>query len=115
LSAIRALALAFSLAFLLAPGVSLAQADDSLEKVLIETASTPAQHQALATFFRAKAAEAKQDAESHRNMTRWYGSKNPVATKQSGHCKDIAAKFDELAKDYEALAAGHEAEAKAKP
>lgn len=115
MSAIRALVLAFSLAFLLAPGLSLAQADDSLEKVLIETADTPAEHQALAAHFRAKAAEAKESAARHRKMLMWYGSKNPGAVAQSGHCKKIAAKFDELAKDYEELAAGHEAEAKAKP
>ena len=115
MSAIRALVLSISLAFLLVPTVSSAQADDSLEKVLIESGSTPADHQALAAHYRAKAAEAKQAAERHRKMTMWYGSKNPVAVKQSGHCKRIAAKFDELAKDFEELAAGHEAEAKAKP
>jgi hypothetical protein len=95
--------------------VSLAQADDSLEKVLIEGANTPAEHEALATHFRAKAAEAKESAARHRKMTMWYGSKNPGAVARSGHCKKIAAKFDELAKDFEELAAGHDAEAKAKP
>ena len=108
---LRIAALAVALAFSGAP--AFAQGQHDLEQVLIESANTPAQHQALAEHFRAKANAARAEAKDHRSMADSYGgTKLMVAAAQRKHCNDIAANLEAQAKSYEALAAAHEAEAK---
>jgi hypothetical protein len=86
-----------------------------LETLLIESASTPRQHQALADHFRARAAEERKDAERHRQMGRAYtGGKLGTAQTQSMHCQRIAESKEAMAAEYEKLAEVHEAEAKKK-
>jgi hypothetical protein len=110
MSALRAVALALVLAFF---GAAASAADHDLEDVLVESASTPAEHQALANHFHAKAAAARKEAERHRAMAKTYGgSKLVIAEAQRKHCADLAQSFDAQAKYYDELAAGHEAEAK---
>jgi hypothetical protein len=92
-----------------------AVADDSgLEQILAETASTPAQHQALAKYYRAKAADAKAEAASHRTMAKSYasGASIPLAKQRAEHCEKIAKLSDDQAAEYEKLAASHESQAK---
>ena len=90
-----------------------AEGDHGLEQVLIESASTPAQHKALANHFRAKAADARQEAERHRSMAKTYaGTKAPMAGSQKEHCEKLAETYDAQAKQYDELAALHDAEAK---
>lgn len=101
-------------ALALAPG--LAAADEtprSLEQLAVEMAHTPADHAALASHYRAKAADARGEATRHKGMARAYtgGKANARAGMQS-HCKKIAAKNASIAKEYEALAKLHEQEAK---
>jgi hypothetical protein len=80
-------------------------------EVLIESASTPAEHQALAAHFRSQAQEARLQAEKHRNMAKRYGTtKGGVSRKP--HCNTIAANYDEIATQSDALAASEEAAAK---
>jgi hypothetical protein len=106
-------ALAFALAFALSSGAAFAAVDHGLEEVLIESATTPAQHEALASYFHAKAAAARQDAERHRSMGKAYGgTKLVIAESQRKHCADLAQSLDAQAKLYDELAAAHEAEAK---
>ena len=107
--------LVIGLAFAVAPIAGIARADDSaLEAVLAETATTPAQHQALAKYYRAKAAEAKTEADTHRSMMKAYsGMKTAEAKPRQEHCSKLASLGDAQAAEYEKLAASHEAQAKA--
>jgi hypothetical protein len=92
-----------------APLVAGAQEMHSLEQVLAASADTPAEHQALADHYQAKAAEARKEAETHRSMAMHYGGtlKPAVADQQKAHCKTLAASYDEQAKAYDALAKAH--------
>jgi len=106
-------AVAFALALALSSSAAFAAGEHGLEEVLIESAATPAQHQALAAHFHAKAAAAREEAERHRSMAKSYGgTKLVVAEAQRKHCTDLAQSLDAQAKLYDELAAGHEAEAK---
>ena len=109
---VRALLLTTALA--LSGAAAFAQASEhSLEDVLIESASTPAQHQALAHHFRAKAEAARKEAARHRSMAKTYGgTKLTLAEAQRKHCTDLAASYDAQATQFDALAAAHAAEAK---
>ena len=110
---LRIVALAFALAFFGAPAV--AQGEHDLEQVLIESARTPAQHEALAAHFRAKATAARAEAKDHRSMAESYGgTKLMIAAAQRKHCNDLATNLDAQANLYDELAAAHEAEAKKK-
>jgi len=110
MSMLRVAILAFALVL---PGsLALAAGEHGLEQVLIESASSPAQHQALADHFRAQAAGARREAERHRTMAKSYGGGKPPAEAQRKHCENLAKSFDAQAADYDALAAAHDAEAK---
>jgi len=113
MSMFRTVALGFAIA--VAPMAGIAGADDrGLEQILAETATTPAQHQALAKYYRAKAADAKAEAESHRTMAKNYsaGTSMPLARQRAEHCEKIAKLADGQAAEYEKLAASHETQAK---
>jgi hypothetical protein len=99
---------------LVVPGPSAFAAEEhGLEQVLIESASTPAEHQALADHFRARAGSARRAAEHHRAMAKSYaGGKAAVAESQRAHCTKLAESFDAQAAEYDELAAIHDAEAK---
>jgi hypothetical protein len=106
--------LVLGLAVASTPIAGFAWADDSaLEAVLAETATTPAQHQALAKYYRAKAADAKAQAETHRSMMKSYsGVRMSDAKAMAEHCNKLASLGDSQAAEYEKLAAAHEAMAK---
>lgn len=106
---------ALGLAIALGPMAGIAAADDyGLEQILAETATTPAQHQALAKYYRAKAADAKSEAERHRTMAKNYsaGASMPMAKQRSEHCGKLASLADSEAAEYEKLATTHETQAK---
>jgi hypothetical protein len=110
---VRVACLAFALALSAAP-VSAGE-DHDLEQSMIETASTPAQHQALAAHFHARAEAARREATRHRAMGKAYASGGRMARSPqppSTHCNKLADTFDAQATEYDALAAAHEAEAK---
>ena len=108
-------ALAFALVCALSSSPAFAAGDHDLEAALIESASTPAQHQVLASHFHAKAAAARHEAERHRSMATTYGGgRIPMAEAQRTHCNKLGESFDAQAKLYDDLAAGHEAVAKKK-
>ena len=97
----------------LAPAAGWAQApaSDSLLQVLVDSASTPAQHQALARYFRAEAAKAKALAETHRAMSRSYSGKPGEIRNMNKHCDQIVKLNQDLAAQYESLAKAEEAAA----
>jgi hypothetical protein len=102
------------LALVAAPIAGIAWADDSaLEQLMVETATTPAQHKALAKYYHSKAAEAKAEADNHRSMLKSYsGVSVPMGKQQAEHCNKLASLSDSQAAEYEKLAASHEAQAK---
>jgi predicted RNase H-like nuclease (RuvC/YqgF family) len=98
----------------LAPAAARAQtpAGNSLVQAMVESASTPAEHQALARYFRAQAAEAKALAELHQSMSRSYSGKPGEIRNMNKHCDQIAKLNQDLAAQYESLAKAEEAAAK---
>jgi hypothetical protein len=80
---------------------------DHMEHMITE-AKTPADHEALAAFYDKEAQETRRKQADHLKMKEFY-EKNPALNKSgfSFHCQQIALKFDEMAKEYEALAKMH--------
>ena len=86
---------------------------ESLEQILVESASTPAQHEALAKYYRGKAAHEREKAAEHKAMGASYGgTKMTIAQAEKAHCEKLAAMHESAAKEYEEMAAGHESLAK---
>jgi hypothetical protein len=109
---IPAACLALTFALYAPPAV--AAEDRDLEEVMVETASTPAQHEALAAHFEKRAEAARREAARHRAMGKHYAGGRMARSPQppSTHCTNLADMYEAQAKEYEALAALHEAEAK---
>ena len=104
-----------SVGLMLAAGASQAMAADteSLEQVLVESASTPAQHEALAKYYRGKAAHERKQAAEHKAMGNSYGgTKMTIAQAEKAHCEKLAAIHESAAKEYDEMAAAHESLAK---
>ena len=101
-------------ALALAPGFASAQQDSgSLEQLVAGTAHTKAEHQALANYYKAQAAEARTVASRHQAIGRAYlGSKGANTKTLQGHCQKITEQQEATAKEYDALAKLHEDEAK---
>jgi hypothetical protein len=111
MSRIHAVVLSVALGAL--PTIALADDASSLEQVLIESASTPKDHQALASYYTGKAAEARKEAESHRSMAKTYGGvKGSQIAMIKDHCEKLATLSDEQAKEYDIMAEAHAAAAK---
>lgn len=83
-----------------------------LEHLMVEKATTPADHQALARYYRMKAADAQSLAQEHREMAKRYHGKPGQVRNMKQHCDKIADLNEELAAQYEALAKGEDAAAK---
>jgi hypothetical protein len=99
-------------AMLVAPGVILAQDETTLEHLVIEMASTPAEHQAVARHYTAKAEEARQEMRRHERMAQAYtGSKTSNPQRMRNHCLELVKKYQEVAAEYDELAKLHEEEA----
>ena len=88
-----------------------ADGDTNLLQVMVDSANTPAQHQALARYFRAEAAEAKELAQTHQAMSRSYSGKPGETRNMNKHCDQIAKLNQDLAAQYESLAKAEEAAA----
>lgn len=83
-----------------------------LEHLMIENADTPAEHQALARYYRMKAADATSLAQEHRAMAKSYQAKPGQKMEMKKHCERVAELNEELAAQYEDLAKGEDAAAK---
>ena len=80
----------------------------NLEHMITE-AKTPADHEAIATYYEKEAQEARRKQTEHQQMRDEY-AKIPVLKTKTGavaHCDAIAKKYEEIAKDNEALAQMH--------
>ncbi|MDX2166050.1 MAG: hypothetical protein SF182_03275 [Deltaproteobacteria bacterium] len=69
----------------------------------VQNAQTAADHDQLAAFFRAKAAEAAKSAQRHRGMIGVMRSKPPSNWRR--HCERLMHNSEKQAADYKALAA----------
>ena len=65
---------------------------------------TPAEYEALARYYRTKAADARALAQDHRAMARRAGERADVLPNVKEHCDRIAELNEALAPRYEALA-----------
>lgn len=80
----------------------------NLEQMITE-AKTPADQEAIATYYEKEAQETRRKQTEHQQMRDEY-AKLPVLKTKTGavaHCDAIAKKYEEIAKDYEALAQMH--------
>jgi hypothetical protein len=86
----------------------LAQPGDTIE-LQIREANTPADHQALAAWYEKEAQAAQQLASKHFMMRDVYAATRAMERKdQAGeHCAFVAKKYQDMAKEYETLAAIH--------
>jgi hypothetical protein len=83
--------------------------DDLPQK--IRDAKTPADHQALAAFYEKEAQAAHKLHNIHVNMEPAYAASRIMQEKGRPveHCRVVAEKYRDVAKEYEALAAMHKA------
>ena len=88
--------------------VGLAQPGATIEQQ-IRQANTPADHQALAAWYEKEAQAAQQLASKYFMMREVYAAARAMERKdQAGeHCAFVAKKYQEMAKEYETLAAIH--------
>lgn len=106
---------------LLLPAYSMAADTVStpIEKLISEIADKPEQHQAIATYYKEKIVEAKEDLAVHTKMRAAYqmgSAKNQDAMAgMRKHCDKLISNAESNIKEYEALAAEHEAIAMKKP
>ena len=97
------------LAALSLPGKFASAAEEMDIMHMIQTAKTPADHEAIAKYYDEQAAQAKKSAEMHRKMASTYtggGTPSGKGTKASfpQHCTALAKEFDEEAAHYAAMA-----------
>ena len=100
-----------ALVALSAPTVPAFAADLSAAKVT--AAKSAADHQALADSYAAEAKAAEARAEEHDKMAAGYKGLGKTGQVHEQHCAAIAKRERENAKDLNALADAHRAEAKA--
>ena len=88
--------------------VAATTSDSSLEQVLVESATTPQQHAALAHYYEDKAKAARAEAESHRTMGKTYsGAKATQLAAMKDHCDKLAKLYEDEAKEFDAMAKMH--------
>ena len=83
----------------------------TLERALLESATTPEEHAALAQEYRDRAARRRVQAQEHRSMALAYaGTRMKTPEQMQRHCEKMAGLENQLAEEYERLAAAHEAQ-----
>jgi hypothetical protein len=106
-------ALVFALALILPAAGVTAGDHDSLEQLVVESADTPQEHEALARYYGDKAEHMRKMAENHRAMGQAYGGTKITQRKRmQDHCSALVADFEKAAGDFEALAKEHAEAAK---
>ena len=86
--------------------------DDNLDQ-MIASAKTPAEHEAIASFYEQQATDAKKKAELHRNTAETYRKlkiSKPVGMAEM--CDGIAAMWAKIAADNSRLSEAHREMAK---
>jgi hypothetical protein len=95
-------------AFLPFGSVAAGKNGDHMGQAITE-AKTPADHDALAAFYEKEAQAARQKQAEHQQMSDAYATIPVLKTKTGAvaHCTAIAKKYEEIAKENEALAQMH--------
>lgn len=90
-----------------------AQDAKSIEQ-MIAGAKTPADHEAIATYYEKEAQAAHKKHAEHQEMSDSYATIPVLRIKTDtvAHCKIIAKKYEDIAKEYEDLATLHKELAK---
>jgi hypothetical protein len=100
------------------PIYSQAAEEEPIVKLINDIADKPANHQAIAVYYRTLASEAREDATKHKAMRGKYRHDHPTykSGQDSGqamakHCDKLIKNYESTAEEYEALAKLHEAQA----
>jgi len=111
--ATRVLSAALVLALVgIVPAIAAAQTQ-SIEELATGLADTPDEHKAVASYYRGKAEQARNEAAIHRRMAEAFGiGKYTEKKAMKEHCEGLTATFESQAKQYDALAADHDKIAK---
>lgn len=110
-----ALAAAMCAALTFTSVAPLAAADTITEANVAEhvaSAKTPADHQALATYFNGQASAAGDKAKSHERMLETVKKTGRPSSAWKTHCKSLIKMYKNLQKDFESMAKEHEELAK---
>jgi hypothetical protein len=95
------------------PAMWLAPAEAADIQEQIAAAKTPADHEAIATWYEDQAKEAEQKAAEHTKMAQAYKTGSfGHKTHFHEHCEVLAKNYTAEAKEYRALAAAHREKAK---
>ena len=100
-------------AMLGASSAAVAQSSDEagLEHLVIEMATTSAQHHAVAAHHTAKAEEARREMRRHESIAQAYMRGKTPHPQLRDHCERIAKNYEQIAAEYDELAKLHEQEA----
>jgi len=84
----------------------------NLEKAVTE-AKTPADHEAIASYYEKEAATAKDKAEEHHRLAEIYRNRSvsprgQVQPTMANHCQQMAENFESIATENTALAKAHQ-------
>lgn len=86
------------------------KATPSIETLAEQAATTPAQHEALAAYYRGKADAARAEAKRHQEMAVNFPSKG--GTGMQAHCQALTEAAQKSATAYDAMAAIHDEQAR---
>ena len=112
LAAVLVLLAAASLPIMRAGAQQAVVTDDNVDQ-MIASAKTPADHEAIATFYEQQAADAKKKADLHRRIAETYRRlKISKPVYMADMCDGIAAMWDKIAADNSKLAKAHQNMAK---
>lgn len=79
---------------------------------LVWIADSPDDHMRMAEYYRAAAAEAREDAAQHQRLAEVYGGRHrwgmAFAARAREHCNELSASAEKSAAQYEWFAAEHE-------
>ena len=103
-----ALALALFMAVAVPGNATTSQISRSELHQKIRMAHTKADHEAIAAFYAARAKDAREGADMHRDMVKDYAAAGkPEDEAQIPLMKSLAKQYDAMAAKYDALAAHH--------
>ena len=102
---------------LLVPAYRAGAAQDVDIDKMIAAAKTPADHQAIADYYKQQAKEAQDQADKHKKMAQEYSmasiGRQATKTHFHQHCETLVRNYESAAKEYNDLAKMHEDMAKA--
>jgi hypothetical protein len=99
-------------ALALSPGFAAAAETAPSDQLEMSMADTGAEHAAAESYFRAKAAEARDEARRHRALASAYvGGKSAQAAPFQKHHRHLADSLEAMAASYEMMARMHAEEA----